>query len=201
MLKKVIKFTIIICFFSTAALANFNLDLNFNYGYYLHTPEIGPSMEFNCYGAGLGLGGDVHRDINLVSRMTFITGEKDMMAANISLLEIGAFLGIEYIPHINALIRNRIKWINTVMFGWCYYEQEFTQPLGFTDSMDDMGLGMLIATGLQFQIKQHIAPFFLVGYQKVFYLNKFTKMAFDNVILMAGFRFSFFKSQTLGSEY
>ncbi|HOK03080.1 MAG TPA: hypothetical protein PKX79_11355 [Spirochaetota bacterium] len=152
----------------------------------------------NETGFGGALGFDITPSIAFVYRalMTSYTEDQNKPTETEYSFFTNLF-GIEFVPNLPQLESLQLRWRTSLLIGPAI--GEVAPKSG--DSASDMGLDIALWTGLQYDLTQHISPFFEIGYHKASYENDFEKASIGGYQIALGVRFYIFGSRDYTSEY
>lgn len=167
-------------------------------------PTYSSEGSSNDYGGLLGLGGDVHRDVNIIGRAGYVVGKGEYdispggQTVKGELTHIAFFAGCEYVPFFPILFNNGIKWKISLYTGFIMSESEGTDG---SNHQEDMGLSLSFQTGLEFMVTQRISPYFEIGYQKGFYFDEWKDYDMNQLVVLFGLRIHVHITRGLGYYY
>lgn len=153
-------------------------------------------------GGGGALGFSISDDVSFVAGGFVAQNKENAGLDNQLMYEFSAFLaGIEYIPPIEYIDLYRIKWKNSISFGYSSFEAEQEIP-GSPDSIEIREGGFITSfkTGIQYSFTQTISPFFDLGYHKTFYPEN-VKISVAGWQTAIGVRLYFGGSRDFNSNY
>jgi long-subunit fatty acid transport protein len=199
-LKKAVGFLLILCCIipaSAFAVNNFYFDVG---GTLLQNKDA----KFN-YGAAWGFGYNLVDKFNIVYHGAFAFAKTDPgETTEFSAQYISQGLGLEYVWYL----WKRLGWRSSLLIGVVMLD--ISEPnLTVLEDYNSLGVGMGLNTGVQWDVTQHVTPFFDVGfhYDYMFSKREYTattalqQVNVYGITLQLGIRFVFGRNKSIDSEY
>ncbi len=218
MLKRILPVLAIMFMAVNAMATSVNID---GYGTYL-----GAGNAKYQFGGGGAISVSVANNINVIYRGMYSTAEKNSNMGYFVMKKgynhMMQLAGVEYIFPIDVA---RLGWRSSVQVGYSSTQLD-TSSISVSDnrmmilnvdptmrpmlltmmglkktSLKDNGFSLAFWTGLQWQAKQWLAPFFDIGFHKSFYSNSLKTYEIHGLSILFGIRFTLGHSRNIKSDY
>ncbi len=178
------------------------------------------------FGGGGAISVSIGYNLNVIYRGMYSMAEKNsdmgyfvMKKAYNHMMQLA---GVEYVFPIDAA---RLGWRSSIQVGYSSTQLD-TKSISVSDkrtmllyidpnmrpayatmmsvsktSLKDNGFSLAFWTGLQWQAKQWLAPFFDIGFHKSFYSNSLKSYEIHGLSVMFGIRFTLGHSRNIKSDY
>ncbi len=152
----------------------------------------------NQPGLGFGLGYQVHKDFNIITRtiFSFVTENKNK-PDQIKYEHLMSMGGVEYVYFFPQY---RLFWRSSFTIG--YSETMIRSRTATGDyELRDKGANFAFSTGIQWIATQHLSPFLDLGYHNSYYYGDFEESKIGGYQILLGIRVYIFNTIDIGSDY
>ncbi len=208
---------ILMTLLQTPAVAQLGFDLGLSYARsWSEVPAAPPtSTNFpdqeidNLFGFSSGIVFFIQKQFSCKLGFTYMYGipenGKELWMYDASIQTVDGFFGLQFIPYIATMYEKRLSLMFSAEVGYAWGETTFSGPPSFPNNKDirqeDSGPSFKLGTGLLIEASQHFTPFFLIGWERVFYMDKWKKSTNNIIFASFGVRFNMYHSRQLLDEY